>query len=184
MVQDTVWLMTVAGVTLVTVVYLFVFLRSGRPDDAVAVKARLYRIRPWWFAALVALIVVALATTLARLPYADTHDPSLREGSLVVEALGNQWYWRLSHTEVPAGTPIAFEVQAGDVNHSFAIYDDQDRLLVQAQAMPGYTNVVRHVFERPGTYTIRCLEYCGVGHHVMTATLAVTAATSSQGESR
>ena len=42
--------------------------------------------------------------------------------------------------------------------------------------MPGFTNVIRHTFTTPGTYRIRCLEYCGLGHHAMVSQLNVTAA--------
>jgi len=33
--------------------------------------------------------------------------------------------------------------------------------------MPGYVNRLRVHFERAGTYTVLCLEYCGMGHHRM-----------------
>ena len=40
-------------------------------------------------------------------------------------------------------------------------------LLTQVQAMPGYTNRLIYRFDRTGTYTVRCLEYCGIFHHFM-----------------
>jgi cytochrome c oxidase subunit 2 len=39
--------------------------------------------------------------------------------------------------------------------------------------MPGYTNRLIYQFDQPGTYTIRCLEYCGIGHQAMLRTLTV-----------
>jgi cytochrome c oxidase subunit 2 len=42
--------------------------------------------------------------------------------------------------------------------------------------MPGYTNVIRYTFTTPGTYRVRCLEYCGLGHHTMVTQFTVTAA--------
>lgn len=175
MLQETVWLLTLAGMGLVTAVYLFVFLNAARPADAGTVKARLYRIRPWWFALLVALIILAASVTLARLPYADTHGRAGSAPDMTVDVTARQWYWTLSQSEVPAGKDIAFEVRSEDVNHSFALYDENNRLVVQTQAMPGYTNVVRHTFEQPGTYRILCLEYCGLAHHAMRTDLTVTA---------
>ena len=65
-------------------------------------------------------------------------------------------------------------MQSFDVNHDFGIYDAAGRLLGQVQAMPGYTNHFVYVFQAPGAYTVRCLEYCGLGHHMMTASLTVT----------
>jgi cytochrome c oxidase subunit 2 len=40
--------------------------------------------------------------------------------------------------------------------------------------MPGKTQKLVHTFSDPGTYEILCLEFCGVGHHKMTATFEVT----------
>ena len=36
-----------------------------------------------------------------------------------------------------------------------------DSPLMQMQVVPGYDNVFYYTFKNPGTYTIRCLEYCG-----------------------
>jgi cytochrome c oxidase subunit 2 len=41
--------------------------------------------------------------------------------------------------------------------------------------MPGYTNVLLHAFDVPGTYTVQCLEFCGIGHAPMAAELQVVA---------
>lgn len=174
MIQENVWLLTLFGMGFVALAFGWVALRASSTGDGARVKAVFYGVRPWWFALLVLIIFVALAATLGRLPYADTHGRADAPAELVVEVTGHQWYWALSQTEFPAGQEIAFHVTAADVNHSFALYDEQDRLLVQTQAMPGYTNVVRHTFDRPGTYRLLCLEYCGLAHHAMMTDLTVT----------
>ena len=76
----------------------------------------------------------------------------------------------------PAGELVEIRVTGADVNHGFGVYDANDRLITQTQAMPGFTNVIRHTFATPGTYRIRCLEYCGLGHHTMISQLIVTPA--------
>jgi len=38
---------------------------------------------------------------------------------------------------------------------------------------PGYINTVKTTFNKPGKYTIVCNEYCGLGHHLMFATVEV-----------
>ena len=90
-----------------------------------------------------------------------------------VEVLGVQWAWSLSRREVPAGVPVEFRVAAQDVNHGFGIYDPQGRLRAQVQAMPRYTNRLIVRLDEPGTYVLRCLEYCGTAHHVMVTELTV-----------
>jgi cytochrome c oxidase subunit II len=91
----------------------------------------------------------------------------------VVNAVGHQWYWQIEPERVKAGTPVEFRVSAEDVTHGFALYDADLKLVTQTQAMPGYTNVLTHVFEKPGKYRVLCLEYCGVSHHGMMAELIV-----------
>jgi cytochrome c oxidase subunit 2 len=171
--QETAWQITLAGVGLIAAVYLFVWLRSGDWEDFGAVKRRLYRIRPVWFLVLVLAGGWASAATLDDLPYAATHGNADRPAEIRVRVTGHQWYWQIERTTLPADTPVAFEVRAADVNHSFAVYDDDGQVVAQTQAMPGYTNVLRHTFEEPGTYRVRCLEYCGLAHHNMASRLTV-----------
>jgi cytochrome c oxidase subunit 2 len=45
--------------------------------------------------------------------------------------------------------------------------------MTQTQAMPGYVNRLRMVFAQPGTYTVLCLEFCGMSHHRMRAVVEV-----------
>jgi len=176
MIQQTVWTLTLIGMGFVTVIFVYVFFSASSAGDASTVKARWYGIRPWWFALLVVLAAVALAATLSALPYADTHGRAESGADLTVQMTAHQWYWEIDQTELPVGQEIAFHVRSGDVNHSFGLYDSDGRLLVQTQAMPGYTNIVRHRFEQSGRYRVMCLEYCGLAHHVMMAELNVVAA--------
>jgi cytochrome c oxidase subunit 2 len=39
--------------------------------------------------------------------------------------------------------------------------------------MPGYVNKLQVRFAEPGEYEILCLEYCGLAHHGMRATVKV-----------
>ncbi|MCC7232463.1 MAG: hypothetical protein IT242_05925 [Bacteroidia bacterium] len=75
--------------------------------------------------------------------------------------------------ELPAGKTVEFRVTSNDVNHGFAIYDTQNQLIVQTQAMPGYVNRLRWKFEQPGHYSIRCLEFCGAAHAFMESSFLV-----------
>jgi cytochrome c oxidase subunit 2 len=87
--------------------------------------------------------------------------------------VGYQWRWELSRTEVIAGQPVEFRITSADVNHGFGIYDTNLRLVAQTQAMPGYTNTLRHTFDAEGTYRILCMEYCGLAHHNMVTEIKV-----------
>ena len=142
---------------------------TGSPDDIAAAATRWRRTTFW---GLVVLFIPAIAFSLTRTPYG--HD--LRTPGTVVQATGHQWVWELTPSTVRAGELIEIRVTGADVNHGFAVYDTNDRLVTQTQAMPGFTNVIRWVFTAPGKYRVRCLEYCGLGHHTMVADLTVTAA--------
>lgn len=120
---------------------------------------------------LIAIVPIAFFT-LAELPYAATKGAATGEAR-TVEAVGSQWSWDLSSEVASVGDVVEFRITAEDVNHGFSIYDPSMRLVAQAQAMPGYVNVLRHTFSKPGTYKILCLEYCGLSHHEMAAEFTV-----------
>jgi cytochrome c oxidase subunit 2 len=73
----------------------------------------------------------------------------------------------------PVNRRIIFEVTSRDVNHGFGVYDPQGHLIAQVQAMPDYVNYLEVTFHQPGRYTVRCLEYCGIGHAMMEKTISV-----------
>jgi cytochrome c oxidase subunit II len=137
------------------------------------------RLRLLVFASLAAILLIFLALTLPRLPYAAQADAPER----IVHAVGKQYAWSLTDgsgptlenwdrafsptVTVPSGTPVEFRVTTLDANHGFSLYAPDGHLVAQTQAMPGYMNRLRVTFDRPGTYTVLCLEFCGMSHHRM-----------------
>lgn len=117
--------------------------------------------------------VVSVAT-LIRWPHSVASDSAQM---IMVNATGAQWSWEIDVTEIPAGRPVVFNVHAADVNHGLGVYDPDNVLLFQTQAMPGYVNRVKYTFETPGRYQVLCLEFCGLAHHEMMAEFDVVAAT-------
>jgi cytochrome c oxidase subunit 2 len=59
------------------------------------------------------------------------------------------------------------------VNHGYGLYDPENTLVAQVQAMPGYVNRLRIRLEKPGIYNVFCLEYCGLTHSIMRTSLEV-----------
>ena len=74
---------------------------------------------------------------------------------------------------------MRFEVTATDVNHGFAVYNDDNVLLFQIQAVPKRTSHIVYTFKEPGRYQVVCLEFCGVNHHKMIGQLQVEAPMST-----
>lgn len=171
------WIFLICAL-LISVIFLFLFLSSASaPPDSLGMKNP-KRKRLFLSALLGALLVILLSATLPRSPY------YLHAGQVpasVVHVQAAQYSFNLSHTgetsydelELPLGGLIEFRVTSKDVNHGFGIYNGRKELIAQVQAMPGYVNRLRWVFDEPGKYHILCLEYCGMSHHAMHSSFTV-----------
>lgn len=168
--QQLAVLVTVVGSAILMAVFVAVARSAGTREDAdaVSVAATRWRSRVFW--GLVLVFIPLIALSLMRLPYSSGSDAN----AVIVQATGHQWAWEIRPDSVPAERNIEIRVTGADVNHGFALYDAGNRLVIQTQGMPGYTNTLHYVFSHPGTYQVRCLEYCGLGHHTMMGTLTVT----------
>ena len=163
-----VWFLIVAGSA--TLVMLGVALSTrlpALPQSDVSRKG--YELRRAWLWVLCASIVASFALSLPSFPYPTTSQSRTLPHFAVV---ARQFSFKLPAT-IPLNTDVMFDVTSADVNHGFGIYDPNEQLIAQVQAMPGYTNHLPVRFSVPGTYTVRCLEYCGIAHHVMQASFEV-----------
>ena len=169
--HEIVWLLTLALIALLALVFLAVIWQATVPAASdTSSRAGRYRQPLLW-----ALVIIGIAVTygtLAQWPYAP--DPRATNAPLLVNATAEQWSWKVDRTQLPLNKPIVFAVTSRDVNHGFGIYDADLKLLTQIQAMPGYINKVHYTFTKPGKYRVLCMEYCGLIHHDMIAELTVT----------
>ena len=175
MIQNVVWAVSI--VLMGALAALFAWVALGA-NVALAnygpIVASAYRLRSWLFGLAVIVLVIANYETLGHLPYVSSlAEPSSRAVQ-PVEAVAEQWAWSITPDAFHVGQTAEFRVTSKDVNHGFALYDPQMRIVAEVQAMPGYTNVLRYTFREPGVYRVLCLEYCGVAHHEMTADIKVT----------
>lgn len=184
----TVW--SAAAVTLVGALAIFLITiwlvlgaKTARPAEPVV--AGLYKVRGRYFFLLMVALIVILGMTLPDLPYRNMVSV---EPEYIVPVHGRIWSWQIGPVTdrdgkplqsgeaavvLPVGKALEFQVTAEDVNHGFGIYNEAGQLLAQTQAMPGYVNRLVHTFTEPGTYYVLCMEYCGIGHHTMLATMTV-----------
>jgi cytochrome c oxidase subunit 2 len=158
-----------------TLIWGAVVLRAGRAVPYPELAPRVARLRRRLFFVFGIAVMVIFAISMRGLPYPASRLAALGQPEVTVDVAGLQWTWQLSRSEVPAGKVVEFAVTAADVNHGIGIYDRRGALLAQVQAMPGRTNRLLYRFSEPGEYQLRCLEYCGVAHHVMVSPLTVTA---------
>lgn len=70
---------------------------------------------------------------------------------------------------IPKGSTVLFQVTTKDVVHGFNVAGTNINMMVE----PGYISSYETVLDNTGEFTIVCNEYCGVGHHLMFATVEV-----------
>ncbi len=90
------------------------------------------------------------------------------EGATVV-AVGMMFAFNPAVIRVPAGKPVTFRMTSSDVTHGFLIVGTNANTML----VPGYVSQFTTRFRQPGEYLIVCHEYCGLGHHLMSAKLIV-----------
>jgi cytochrome c oxidase subunit 2 len=125
-----------------------------------------------WFGIVVVLLVALLFATIFFTPYGRGNSAGGDPQILPVRA--QQFAFVMPRTTVKAGEEVEFHLTAVDVNHGFAVFNQKHTFLFQVQVMPGKTQLYRYTFKKPGTYTIECFEYCGLGHDAMRGTLTVS----------
>lgn len=112
-------------------------------------------------AVLLALLIASLAIGAGTLPAG--------RAAAVIEVTARRYGWEFGYPgggrtrdvlHMPAGRPVDIRLTAADVIHSLWI----PRIAGKMDAIPGHTNVLRIVADRPGTYRGACAEYCGTGH--------------------
>jgi len=172
-------------VSAVIVVSAFAAVALSTRRERTVEYAKATRVRLVFFVSLAAILVTFLVLTLPHLPYTlDARAPDR-----IVHAVGKQYAWSLTEqtgptlaswdrdfspvVTVPAHAQVEFRVTTLDVNHGFSLYAPDGHLVAQTQAMPGYMNRLRVSFDQPGTYTVLCLEFCGMSHHRMRGVIEV-----------
>jgi cytochrome c oxidase subunit 2 len=170
MLQSIAWQVSTVLILALLLVFWYVAVNAGEKREAAGNTLLRWRGPVFWI--LVVAFVPIIGYTLIGLPYSPPRD---RVGEPTIVAVrGQQWRWDIEPGTVPVRRPVEFHVTSADVNHGFAIYDADLKLVAQTQAMPGYTNLLHVNFSRPGTYRVLCLEYCGLAHHKMMAEITVT----------
>ena len=123
-----------------------------------------------WIAVAAALFILVNVLSVVYMPPVSTAAMS-KSGTDFQETniMANSWYYDMSNREFEVGKPVKFSAKSGDTVHGFALYHPSGDVLFTMMLMPGMKNSTSliHTFSEPGTYTVRCLEYCGLQHHEM-----------------
>jgi cytochrome c oxidase subunit II len=166
---ETLILVAYAVVVALAAVVAVVIWISTREDRPLLDTERLAEFEKRWLLIVVAILVAILAATIWFTPYGH----STPAGAQIVRVDAQQFFWRISPPTVKTGRPVAFVTRSSDVNHGFGIFRGRT-FIAQIQVVPDKNSTLVHTFHVPGTYTVLCLEFCGVNHHGMIASFQVT----------
>lgn len=182
--DNTLLTITITPFLTLVVVYLIyavvVFGRNDRPEDEVPAGRGNIKVQTAWVAiTLVTVLWLASYGTYRLFPSGSGggQGPSplaVPSGNVLpVQVIGQQWQFTYRYPTyggvetpqlvLPAGRDIEFRVTSLDVIHSFWPYE----LAVKADAVPGVENIAYARLRKPGTFTIRCAELCGLWHGYM-----------------
>lgn len=127
-----------------------------------------------WTALPVLVIAIVGAGAFQTLQITDT----LPQETMTVQVVGMRFAFEFVYPDnttsngllrVQEGEVVRLEVTSLDVIHSYFIPEFR----LKIDAVPGRVNLYWFQALQVGTYSIRCAEFCGVGHFTMVATLEV-----------
>ncbi|MCZ2140369.1 MAG: hypothetical protein LC096_03165 [Bacteroidia bacterium] len=171
-----------ASAVLIGALFYYIYSSSLKPKSENEGIQNPTQKRYFFFLVYIAVFAILFSITIPKSPYYLFAD---KAPDKVVYVAAKQFMFVLSEQAIDAknpksekiviqsGKPVEFRVTSLDVNHGFAIYNSKAELVTQTQAMPGYVNRLRWVFNEPGTYNILCLEFCGSAHAYMRSSFIV-----------
>ncbi len=102
--------------------------------------------------------------------YATSKITQLDSNTYQVYVVARMWQFDPPEIDVPVGSTVDFYLTSKDVTHGFNIADKSVNMMA---VYGGITETTVH-FDKPGTYSILCHEYCGAGHQSMTGKVVVS----------
>lgn len=100
------------------------------------------------------------------------------KGALIIRVVAKQWMWKFEHPtgareidtlHVPLGVPVELAMTSQDVIHSFYV----PAFRTKQDVLPDRITTEWFTPTRLGDFAIRCAEYCGTDHALMSGTVIV-----------
>jgi cytochrome c oxidase subunit II len=157
------------GVAVVLAVLLSVAVWASTRNRGPVDTHKLAEFERRWLLIVTVILVALLVATIWFTPYGK----STPDGAQVVNVTAQQFFWQVKPARVSVDKPVAFVTRSSDVNHGFGIFKGH-KFIAQIQVVPGASSTLVHTFHEPGTYTVLCMEFCGVNHSAMVTTFQVT----------
>jgi cytochrome c oxidase subunit II len=162
--------------------------RRGRPREAEPEQIHgSTRIEVAWTVAPVVLLAVIVAFVFYKLPGIKNTPAARASGdSLDITVEAHQYYWLFKYPGgrletintlvVPVNKVVNLELIGVDVAHSWWV----PAFGGKTDAIPGKTNHTWFKAEKVGNYAIKCAEFCGLQHTVMTGVVRVVQGPSAR----
>lgn len=188
------------AVVITVVAFVFIYWSTKHPEEGDSHSLAKYE--KHWVVIIVVIFIAFSISTIPFAPYPYLHTNV--HPNMTVDVTAQQFAWTLciapnwanssssfsnpscfpnksvSTIQIPSGDTVLFNVTSVDVTHDFGVYQCTDALCTtaaikaQVQVMPGFYNSILITFSTPGTYYIRCLEFCGFGHYTMISSMNIT----------
>ena len=124
----------------------------------------------WTIIPAIIVVIIAIPTVLAIW---ETQVMPEEEDSLVIEAVGHQWWFEFKYpTEevvtanelhLPEDKDVIVNLRSQDVLHSFWI----PKIAGKVDMVPNHENQLYIKADEPGLYYGQCAEFCGIAHAMM-----------------
>jgi cytochrome c oxidase subunit 2 len=174
------WTMLILAVVVVVLTYILIRFRS-RPGVAARKIYGNNLAEILWTAGPAVIVVLILVPTVRTTFFSYREAP---EGSLVVEAIGHQWWWEFRYPELgittanqlhlPVGRTVDIHLSSADVIHNFWVprlsgkrYNYPVVALPEGAPAPKNHNRLVFTIDEAGEYSGQCAEFCGVSHALM-----------------
>lgn len=189
------WIFIIA-VVITTAGFLVVMATTRAKKKLTFATKKRYHFEAFWAIGIAGVLIWLWIVSYPWMPPVafSAVDPS-SEDVQVVNITAGQWFWLMEkasgrpldpgsgpsfredpYVQLEANRPVKFVAHSLDVNHGFGIFngsDDGAPILLQMQVVPELENVFYYTFKEPGTFFVRCLEYCGYAHPYMTSQIVV-----------
>lgn len=162
------------------VVFTWVLYRKSVTDARASSAPKSSYVRAEWMW-IGFVLLVFIGVNVASIGYMPTvvSAKTIASGKPMTEVSvsAQSWSYDIQGGPIEVGKPVRFSGKSTDTMHGFAIYHPDGRVLFTMMLMPGMANPTQlvHTFTEPGTYAVRCLEYCGSAHHDMRDEIVVVA---------
>lgn len=165
------WIMVGGGIVIALAVAALFFFAIRSREGAIGHRGGM-RLVLWAGGVVPTLVLLTLlvSTLPAMRPIKATAD------DLRIQVTGEQFWWRVAYRppgapplvtaneiRIPVGRTVAFDLEAGDVLHSFWI----PGLAGKVDMVPGRTNRLVVQATKEGRYRGQCAEFCGLSHALM-----------------